>query len=196
MIAVGATSQFRPITTPPLYRTHTKGSGIVTADWKPDRPEELVLRHYDVDGRVVRETSIGSRLRRVSDAERDSFIDEGVERAERVAGMARQLGGKVPSDLRAAVTEGLLLYDYFEPISTLFLTHDERVWLRDGAVPKGYEALWVVLRPDGEPEFRVLAPPGITFKAALDNRVWGTGRTELDVPYIVLYELGQPGGCG
>ena len=70
------------------------------------------------------------------------------------------------------------------------------MWLRDAAPSEGSEALWVILRPDGKPGFRVLAPPGITFKAALDDRVWGTGRTELDVPYIVLYELGQPDGCG
>ena len=110
--------------------------------------------------------------------------------------MARQLGGEVPGNLRAAVTEGLLLYDYFEPISSFFLTHDERVWLRDAAPSEEYEALWVVLGPDGTPEFRVQASSGITFKTALGDRVWGTGRTELDVSYIVLYDLRSPGDCG
>ena len=186
----------QPIVAPPLYRIHPNGDGVVTVDWEPDHPEEVILRHYDVSGRVVRETSIGSRPRRVSDKERDAFIDEGVEIAERAVERARQYGGEVPSDLRAAVTEGLLLYDYFEPISSYFLTHDERVWLRDAVTPEGSEALWVVLGPDGAPAFRVLAPSGIAFKAALGDRVWGTGRTELDVPYIVLYELRQPGACG
>ncbi len=196
MNAMGATIRFRPMTTPPLYRIHAKGNGVVTADWEPDRPEELVLRHYDVYGSVVRETTIGSRLRALSADARKAFIDEGVERAGGAAALVRQVGGQVPSDVRDAVTEGLLLYDYFEPISSFFLTHGERAWLRDAAPAEGHEAVWVVLGPDGEPEFRVQAPTGIAFEAALGDRVWATGNTELDVPYLVLYELRSPGDCG
>ena len=53
----------------------------------------------------------------------------------------------------------------------------------------------VVLGPDGEPEFRVPAPTGVTFEAALGELVWGTGLTELDIPYIVQLELRPPGAC-
>ena len=190
------TNRYQPFVTPPLYRIHPNGEGVVTADWEPDRPDKIVLRHYDVNGRMVRETTIEARLRRVSREARNALIDEGVERAAGGVGMARQFGGQVPGDLRAVVTEGLLLYEYFEPISSFFLTHDERVWLGDAAPADGYEALWVVVGTEGKPEFRVQAPSGIAFKAALGDRVWATGRTELDVPYIVLYELRQPGACG
>lgn len=193
---MGVSSWFRPMTVPPLYNIHAKGKGVVTADWETDRPEELVLRHHDEFGRVVRETTIGSRLRPVSADARNAFIDEGVERAAGGASLLRRVGGEVPSDVRDAVTEGLLLYDYFEPISDFFVTQDERVWLRDAVPVEGYEALWVVLGPDGEAEFRVPAPTGITFKAALGDRVWATGVTELDVPYLVRYELRAPGACG
>ena len=181
----------RPIVTPPLYRVHPNGYGVLTVDWETGHPDEVILRHYDLNGRVARETTIESRLRRVSDGARDAFIDEGVE----IAGQAAERGQEVPSDLRAAVTEGLLLHDYFEPVSTFFPTHDDRVWLRDAAPSEGYEARWVVLGPELEPEFRIHAPTGITFRAALRDRVWGTGRTELDVPYIVLYEITTRGAC-
>lgn len=180
-----------PFVTPPLYRLHPNGDGVVTADWEPDRPDEVVVRRYGLDGRVASETTIQARLRRVSRAARDAFIDEGVEMVER----ARQYGGEVPANLRAAVTEGLLLYDYFEPVSSFFLTHDERVWLRDAVAPEDHQALWIVVGPDGEPEFRVLAPAGIAFRAALGDKVWATGRTEMDVSYIVQYELRAPGAC-
>lgn len=196
MITPMATHGHEPFVTPPLYRIHPNGAGVVTADWEPDHPDEVILRHYDLTGSVASESSIASRLRGVSPAARDAFIDEGVEMAERTVEMARRYGGEVPTNLRAAVTEGLLLYDYFEPISTFFPTHDERVWLRDAARTEEDEAVWVVLGPDGEPEFRVLAPTGVFFKAALGDRVWATGRTELDVPFIVLYELRSPGACG
>lgn len=36
----------------------------------------------------------------------------------------------------------------------------------------------------------MLDASGVTFGAARGNRVWGTGKTEMDIPYIVLYELG------
>ena len=196
MIMEMGTFGHQPIVVPPLYRTHANGDGVTTVDWDPDRPDEVILRRYDLTGRVASEASIGSHLRRVSPEARDAFIDEGVEMAERAAEMARQFGGEVPTNLRDAVTEGLLLYDYFEPISSFFLTHDERAWLRDAAPAEGHEAVWVVLGPDGEPEFRVQAPTGITFKTALDDRVWATGSTELEVPFIVQYELRSPGACG
>ena len=196
MITPMATHGHEPFVTPPLYRTHPNGDGVVTVDWDPDGPDEVILRRYDLAGRVASEASIGARLRGVSPRERDAFIDEGVAMAERTVEMARRYGGEVPTNLRAAVTEGLLLYDYFEPISTFFPTHDERVWLHDAAPSEDYEALWVVVGADGEPEFRVQAPAGVVFKAALGDRVWATGRTELDVPFIVLYELRSPGACG
>ncbi len=181
-----------PFVTPPLYRLHPNGDGVVTADWEPDRPDEVVVRRYGLDGRVASETTIQARLRRVSQAARNAFIDEGVEMVER----ARQYGGGVPANLRAAVTEGLLLYDYFEPVSSFFVTHDERVWLRDAVAPEDYEALWLALGPDGEPEFRVQAPAGIAFRAAHGDRVWAVGRNEMEVPFIVQYALVAPGECG
>ncbi len=190
------TNRYQPFVTPPLYRIHPNGEGVVTTDWETDRPDEVILRHYDVNDRMVRETMIEARLRGVSREARNAFIEEGMEATERLVEMARRLGGEVPTNLRAVVTEGLLLYDYFEPISSFFLTHDERVWLGDAAPSEEYEALWAVVGTEGKPEFRVQAPSGIAFKAALGDRVWATGRTELDVSYIVLYELRQPGTCG
>ena len=193
MRAVDGNFAYRPITIPPLYRVHPAGHGIVTADWEPDQPDGVVLRHYDPYGRVAWETVVASRLRRVSAEQREAIIDKGMEMVERARESMREA---LPRNLRAAVTEGLLLYDYFEPIRTFFLTHDDRVWLRDAAPSDGLGALWVVLGPDGTPEFRIHAPSGTSFKAALGDRVWGTARTELDVPYIALYQVTKPGTCG
>lgn len=193
MIAVESNFGYRPITIPPLYRVHPTGHGIVTADWEPDQPDGVVLRHYDPLGRVARETVVASRLRKVSAEQREAIINKGMEMVERARESMREA---LPRNLRAAVTKGLLLYDYFEPSSTFFLTHDDRVWLRDAAPTEDDETTWVVLGPDGTPEFRIQAPTGTTFKAALGDRVWGTARTELTVPYIVLYEITKPGACG
>lgn len=58
-----------------------------------------------------------------------------------------------------------------------------------------HEGRWVVLGPDGEAEFRVTAPRGAVFRAVHGDRVWATSTSELDVPFLVLYELVRPGGC-
>ncbi|MYI66252.1 MAG: hypothetical protein F4107_10020 [Gemmatimonadetes bacterium] len=81
---------------------------------------------------------------------------------------------------------------YYPPVRSLFVTHEGRVWLRLDSEGGDDDAAdeWVVVGPDGTPEFRIGAPPGVTFKAAHGDRVWGTGKTEMDIPYIVLYELG------
>lgn len=89
-----------------------------------------------------------------------------------------------------------MLSDFYAPIESLLVTRAGRVWLRETTIADVYEGLWVVLGPDGEAEFRVSAPEGMAFRAVHGDRVWATGTTELDVPYIVVYELVRPGGCG
>jgi len=190
------TFTYQPITFPPLYQVQPDGDGVVIADWEPDRPDRVVFRHYDVNGRAIRESVIGASLRPVSARVRSSFVDEGVERAQGPYDGARRRGEDVPENLRDAVEEGLLLPEYFSPIRSFFMTRGGNVWLHDPAVPVGDGAKWVVLGPDGAVTFQVLAPPGITFMAAQEDRVWGTGVTELDVPFIVLYRLVEVGACG
>ena len=94
----------------------------------------------------------------------------------------------MPSNLRGAVIRGSIIPDHYPPVETFFATHEGRVWLRLSASGDD-QSEWVVIGPDGSPEFRVSAPPGVNFRAAHGDRVWGTGKTELDIPYIGLYEL-------
>ena len=190
------TFTYQPVTIPPLYQVQPDGNGVVIADWEPDRPSRVVVRHYDVNGRPVRETGIEAGLHPVSASARRAFVDEGVQMAQGPYGGARRRGESVPEDLRNAVEDGLLLPEYFAPIRSFFLTHGGRVWIQETVTPEGYDGQWLVIGREGEPEFRVLAPSGVTFRAAYESRVWGTGVTELDVPNIVLHELVQPDGCG
>jgi hypothetical protein len=189
------TFSYQPIIIPPLHRVQPDGDGVVIADWESDRPDRVTLHHYDGNGRAVRETVIEASRRPVSAGARRALVDEGVQRAQGPYDGARRRGEDVPENLRDAVEDGLLLPGYFAPIRSFFLTHGGSVWLQDTVAPEGYGAQWVVIDPAGAAVRRVLAPSEITFRAAHENRVWGTGITELDVPYIVLYELAEPGGC-
>lgn len=190
------TFTYQPITIPPLYQVQPDGDGVVVADWEPDRPGRVVLHHYDVNGLAVRETVIEANLHAVSAAAHRTFVDEGVQWARGPYNAARRRGEDVPENLRDAVEDGLLLLEHFAPIGSFFLTRGGSVWLQDTVSPEGAEDRWIIVGPDDQPRFQVLAPSGITFKAALEDHVWGTGVTELDVPYIVRYELAEPGACG
>ena len=119
-----------------------------------------------------------------------------MKKAEGPYESARRMGERVPGNLRAAVEEGLILPDYYAPVQGMLVTRAGRVWLRETTTPDIYEGQWVVLGPDGEAEFRVPAPEGVVFRAIDGDRVWATSTSELDVPFIVLYELVRPGECG
>jgi len=182
-------------TTPPIHRIDPEGNGVVIADWVPDRPESVTVRHFDEHGRLAREHSIGAELRPIPSGVKRELISEGVRKAEGPMESSRQRGEPVPGNLRAAVEDGLLLPDYHAPIQGMLVTRTGRIWLRETSMPDIYEGQWVVLGPDGEPEFRVSAPEGVVFRAIGGSRIWATGTNDLDVPFIVVYELVRPGEC-
>ena len=187
---------FSATTTPPIHRLHPEGNGVVVVDWVSDRPEVVTVRHFDEYANLTREATIGAELRPIPSDVKRAFIEEGMKKAAGPYESARQGGEQVPRSLRAAVEEGLLLPDYHAPVQSMLVTRAGRVWLRETAIPDVYHGQWVVLGPDGEAEFRVPSPEGVAFRAVHGDRVWATGTTELDVPYIVIYELVRPGECG
>jgi len=181
--------------TPPIHRIDPGGNGVVIADWMPGRPETVTIRRFDEFGRLTRESTIGAELRPIPSSVKREFIEEGMKKAERPYQSARQSGQAVPGSLRAAVEEGLLLPDYYAPVQGMLVTRAGRVWLRETTTADVHEGQWVVLGPDGEAEFRLTAPRGAVFRAVHGDRVWATSTNELDVPFIVVYELVRPGGC-
>ena len=182
--------------TPPIYSIDPEGNGIVIADWVPDRPEVVTVRHFDGHGRLTRESTIGAELRTIPSQVKKKFVEEGMKKADGPYESARQSGQQVPRSLRAAVEEALLLPDHYAPVQGMLVTRSGHVWLRETTTVDVHEGQWVVLGPDGEAELRVTAPERVVFRAIDGDRVWATSTNELDVPFIVLYELVRPGECG
>ena len=65
--------------TPPIYRIDPGGNGVAIADWAPDRPEVVTVRHFDGDGRLTHESAIGAELRPIPPQVKRDFIEEGNE---------------------------------------------------------------------------------------------------------------------
>lgn len=183
----------RLVEAPPIYGRMPDGSGVVVVDWAIDLPDRVAVRRYGLDGRLATESTLDFALREIPADVREAYIEEGIAMFRRTAeALPETVGRQVPANLRAAVIRGSIIPDYHPPVQSLFITHQGRVWLRLDSVGADDDAAdeWVVVGPDGTPEFRTTAPPGVTLKAARGDRVWGTGKTEMDIPYIVLYELG------
>lgn len=185
------TFSFAPATPSPLYSALANGQGVATASWAAERPGEVVLRRFGLDGRLQAEQALRFPASKMSSEARDRFIDEGVEKARGPWEFHRKNFDGVPDDLRAAVVEGLALPDHYSPIDDMFATQEDRIWLRATAA-EGDGGDWFVVGRDGRVEFRVRPPPGVSFETARGNRVWGVGKGEMDMTYIALYELSQP----
>ena len=187
----------RLVAAPPVYARAPDGSGVVVVDWDIDLPARVAVRRYGLDGRLTAESTLDFELREIPADVREAYIEEGIAMFRRTAEtLPETVGRQVPANLRAAVIRGSIIPDYYPPIVTAFVTHNGRVWLRLPASGDDDDEVseWLVVGPDGAPEFTVSAPLGVTFRAAQGDRVWGTGKTELDIPYIVLYELGASRG--
>ncbi len=186
----------RLVAAPPVHARAPDGSGVVVVDWDIDLPQRVAVRRYGLDGRLTAESTLDFDLREIPADVREAYIEEGIAMFRRTAeALPETVGRQVPANLRAAVIRGSIIPDYYPPIATVFVTHEGRVWLRMTASGEDDEVSdWLVVGPDGAPEFRVSAPPGVTFRAAQGDRVWGTGKTEMDIPYIVLYEVGPSRG--
>ncbi|MCY4571356.1 MAG: 6-bladed beta-propeller [Gemmatimonadetes bacterium] len=186
----------RLVAAPPVPARSPDGSGVVVVDWDIDLPDRVAVRRYGLNGRLTAESTLDFELREIPADVREAYIEEGIAMFRRTAeALPETVGRQVPANLRAAVIRGSIIPDYYPPIATVFVTHEGRVWLRMTASGEDDEVSdWLVVGPDGAPEFRVSAPPGVTFRAAQGDRVWGTGKTEMDIPYIVLYEVGPSRG--
>ena len=187
----------RLVSAPPVHARAPDGSGVVVVDWEIDLPDRVAVRRFDPDGRLTGESTLDFELREIPADVREAYIEEGIAMFRRTAeSLPETVGRQVPANLRGVVIRGSIIPDYHPPIATAFVTHEGRVWLRMTASGDDEEEVseWIVVGPDGTPEFRVSAPPGVTFRAAQGDRVWGTGKTEMDIPYIVLYELGPSRG--
>lgn len=186
------TFHWEPVTLSPLVAPLARGNGIGVASWTADARGEVVLRRIRFDGSLLREDTLRFSVAAISSEARDRIIAKGMEKTKGPYEFHRKRFGGTPSDLRDAVVEGLALPSHYSPLQDMFATLEDRIWLRATAVEGQSDSNWFVVGSNGRVNFHVRPPPGVTFKAAHGDRVWGVGQGYLDTPYITLYELSHP----
>ena len=100
---------------------------------------------------------------------------------------ARARGQIGNQSVESLVREGLYIPASFPPADRVVLGADNSVWLRRPGVE--LEMDWLVLDSSGNPLFRVALPASVTVKAATQDSAWGTELDELEIPYVVRFDL-------
>lgn len=82
----------------------------------------------------------------------------------------------------------LFLPKYYPPVSRLVAGDDGTIWIaREQRLDR--RVRWEVYGPDGAPLGRLEVPPGLTVYAADHTRLLGVDTDDLDVPYVVRYDV-------
>lgn len=96
-------------------------------------------------------------------------------------------GGPSASDLRD-------LYYFppsYPPVSAVVAGADGSTWIGRERLD-GRPVTWEVFDRDGQPVLRVAIPQEMVVHHADDRSVWGVVTDELDIPYVVRFELVRP----
>lgn len=102
--------------------------------------------------------------------------------------MGQRIEGLSEAGMIDDVRDAIYAPPFVPAVTSVIVTQEGGVWLQRAPVTEdGVE--WWVLAPDGTPKGRVYAPPGLRILAVVGDRVWGSETDDLDVPYIVSYDL-------
>lgn len=140
------------------------------------------VTRVNIHGDTVFRATLRYTPRPLTAAEVDSVV------SQRLPPPDRTPMGLTPERLRRELERALYRPEYHPPVRSAFTDHEGRIWL-GLAQPRLAYAVWQVLDSLGRPEAAVLADPGVTLMGAGSARVWGVRTDELDVPYVVVYEL-------
>ncbi len=176
-----------PFPIPPIVTVGGDGSGFLVADWSESDPGTLQLTRFSSAGDTQWSRSLDLGTDPVPSALRDSLVERGMEMAASQIDRARAQGQIGNQSVESLVREGLYIPDSFPPADRVVLGADNSVWLRRPSVEP--EVDWLVLDSNGNPVFRVALPASVTVKAATQGSAWGTEVDELEIPYVVRFDL-------
>lgn len=95
---------------------------------------------------------------------------------------------------RSRIRETLFFPDHYPPVSDVVAGEDGTVWVGRERRP-GAPRAWDILGPDGALLAHMETPGGFRLHQAREGEIWGVITDELDVPYVVRYPVGSPGGA-
>lgn len=190
-----AGTSFRPLAEPPFHAVAPDGSVILVAEWNEEEPERLTIRLFEPTGELRDSWELPAATVPVPGGVRDSLVTAAREHVaevrERVIeqGIPQVQAPSVPDP--DEVRQQVFLPEHYPPIGAVRLGIDGTVWVQrtDGLD----DGPWLALEPDGTPLFQVRLPEEAKFRHGSSEAIWGTEIGEMDVPYVVRWEIAPAG---
>lgn len=184
---------FAPFPVPPFYHVAADGSAIVVADWSDAEPGKVQIEFHAMGSGEGGSWALDFAERPVPPHVRDSVIAGGVQAvhdlAERLRAQGIPEGSFRTSMSRAEVEESVFLPAHYPPLRQVRMGLDSTLWIQ--LMNDLNAGAWVAFDLEGKPIFQVTLPDGITVQQASATTVWGTGRDELDVPFLVRFDIAR-----
>lgn len=181
---------FAPFRQPPYHHLAPDGSGVVLAEWSEHAPGELMVRFFGPDAGERWSWRLSVPPQPISDALRDSVVEDGAEVLRTLAERLRELGvpeAQIPSLTHAEIESQIYLPEAEPPIRDVRVGIDGTIWLQRSDGPR--EGPWVAFEPDGTALFQVRLPHGATLRQASREAVWGVESDEMEVPFVVRWDV-------
>lgn len=123
---------------------------------------------------------------RLESTEADSIVDFNVSRWVD----AGVMGGVARGRLEEWARRTLYTPPFKTPVAEMVLTEDGGFWLQSRSGPTGLTD-WYYLDPNGTPLGRIELPADFRVLEATAETLWGTETDDLDVSYLVRYQVGR-----
>jgi hypothetical protein len=137
------------------------------------------------DGDTVWSREYAYEPQEVPRAEADSIYDGGIRSFTQFTRLDGQLSD---DDAAAAYRASVTIPAVRPPVRSLHVGADGRIWLEWAAAP-GAPAAWWILTREGEPVAAFEASADMTVRAVDGDALWAVETDDLDVPYVVRYEI-------
>ena len=170
----------QPFASPGIVATAPDGSSMLVVETAPRG--QVRVRRLNARGTSEYSVLLKTAPRPVTSAERDSVYDEFARRFP--AGQGRRVA-------RREVSEHIDVPDHHPGVTEALLGIDGRAWLRLSNTQR-----WLVLDTRGVLQGDVIVPSGVTLMLASRRSVYGVRKDELDVPYLIRFDLNVPDGRG
>ncbi|MFV1987002.1 MAG: 6-bladed beta-propeller [Gemmatimonadota bacterium] len=166
----------------PLFRVSPARMEAVMVDRVVDAADPgITVTKLSVDGDTLWRRGYGYDPVAIDPAYVDSFV----------VGLTEQLvsiGFATARRAEAAIRETMVIPDHAPAVDRVLIGHDGSTWLaladRDPETTR-----WLVLDPNGDVHGRVTLPHDFRPLWAMVDVVWGMDRDELDIPYIVRFDV-------
>lgn len=178
----------QPLPHRPIVKLLPGGDGLMWLGRSPPTDAQSGSYEFvrlDLTGAVVQRTTIPVTPREVTGAWRDSWVESHATRLRGAFGAERPVSPDIGTTLH---------FPAFFPAATDFTpVHDGSVWVRREQAGEG-PTLFDVINPSGERIARVEGPAGLQIHEVLPDGVWGLLTDDLDVPYVIFYDVVRPAG--